>query len=113
MGRLAKHLAKRYNTPLVILSIHGSYLTNPFWDEEHTRRGRITAEISPLFTAEELLSLDESFLQQAIENALCYDEYAWQEENKIRDSLQTEYNYKDFNPTELQFMAEYLSSQKL
>ena len=74
MGRLAKHLAKRYNTPLVILSIHGSYLTNPFWDEEHTRRGRITAEISPLFTAEELLSLDESFLQQAIENALCYDE---------------------------------------
>lgn len=83
MGRLAKHLAKRYNTPLVILSIHGSYLTNPFWDEEHTRRGRITAEISPLFTTEELLSLDESFLQQAIENALCYDEYAWQEENKI------------------------------
>ena len=33
--------------------------------------------------------------------------------HKIRDSLQTEYNYKDFNPTELQFMAEYLSSQPL
>ena len=55
--------------------------------------------------------------------------------HKTRDSLQTEYNYrgrgpaivlsspdmcyylysddKDFNPTELQFMAEYLSSQKL
>jgi ribosomal protein S27AE len=83
MGRLAKHFAKRYNTPLVILSCHGCYLANPFWDEEHTRKGRLEADLSLLYTADELLSLDENVIQQSIESALSYDEYAWQEENNI------------------------------
>ena len=84
MGRLAKHLAKRYKTPLVILSIHGSYLANPFWDEEHTRKGKMEAVLELLYTADELLSLDESVIQKAIEEKLNYDEYAWQQENHIR-----------------------------
>ncbi len=83
MGRLAKHFAKRYNIPLVILSCYGCYLTNPFWDEEHTRKGRLEADLSLLYTADELLSLDDNVIQQAIESALSYDEYAWQEENHI------------------------------
>jgi 1-acyl-sn-glycerol-3-phosphate acyltransferase len=83
MGRLAKHFAKKYNTPLVILSIHGSYLANPFWDEEHTRKGKLTAELSLVYTADELLSLDESVIQQCIEEKLNYNEYEWQEQHRI------------------------------
>ncbi|MBQ8952251.1 MAG: 1-acyl-sn-glycerol-3-phosphate acyltransferase [Eubacterium sp.] len=83
MGRLAKHLAKRYGTPLVTLSIHGSYLTNPFGDEEHTRKGKTEATLELLYTANELVSLDEETIQQAVESKLNYDEYAWQQENHI------------------------------
>ena len=83
MGRLAKHLAKRYGTPLAILSIHGSYLTNPFWDEEHTRKGKMEAVLELLYTKDELLSLDEAAIQKSIEEKLSYDEYAWQQENHI------------------------------
>ncbi len=83
LGRLAIHFAKRYNTPLVILSIHGSYLANPFWDEEHTRKGRMEAELKLLYTAEELLSRNEDIIQKRIEDALTYDEYEWQQQNNL------------------------------
>ena len=84
LGRLAKHFAKRYGTPLVILSAHGSYLANPFWDEEHTRKGKMEATLELLHTTDELLGLDASVIQKEIEEKLQYDEYAWQAENKIR-----------------------------
>ena len=84
LGRLSKHLAKRYGVPLVILSAHGSYLANPFWDEEHTRKGKMEATLELLYTAEELLTLDEAVIQKAIEEKLQYDEYAWQQERHIK-----------------------------
>ncbi len=83
LGQLAKHFAKKYGTPLVILSAHGSYLTNPFWDEEHTRKGRMEATLEKLYTSDELLNMDADEVQSAIEKKLQYDEYAWQQENGI------------------------------
>ena len=84
MGRLAKFFAKKYRTPLVILSVHGSYLANPFWDEEHTRKGKMEATLELLYTAEELLEIDEAVIQEKIEEKLSYDEYEWQHKNHVR-----------------------------
>ncbi|MBP5452314.1 MAG: 1-acyl-sn-glycerol-3-phosphate acyltransferase [Treponema sp.] len=83
MGKLAKYYAAKFNTPLVMLLIHGSYLKNPFWDEEHTRKGKLEAELRLVYTAEELLEADEDIVQKKIEELLSYDEYAWQEENRL------------------------------
>lgn len=86
MGRLAKFFAKRYRTPLVILSVHGSYLANPFWDEEQTRKGKMEATLELLYTAEELLEVDEAVIQEKIEEKLSYNEYEWQHKNRVRFS---------------------------
>ncbi|MBP5753813.1 MAG: 1-acyl-sn-glycerol-3-phosphate acyltransferase, partial [Treponema sp.] len=82
-GKLAKYYAKKFNTPLVMLLIHGSYLKNPFWDEEHTRKGKLEATLKLAYTAEELVQLDEKTIQDTIEKMLSYDEYAWQEEMNL------------------------------
>ena len=83
MGKLAKYYAKKFNTPLVMLLIHGSYLKNPFWDEEHTRKGKLEATLKLAYTAEELVQLDEKTIQDTIEKMLSYNEYAWQEKMNL------------------------------
>ena len=79
MGRLAKSLG----VPLVILSAHGSYLANPFWDEYHTRKVPVCAVLECLYTAEELKLADEKEIQHRVEEKLSYDEYDWQRKNDI------------------------------
>lgn len=77
-------LAKKMGVPLVILSVHGSYLANPFWDEEHTRKVPMQATLECIYTAKDIKTAKESDIQQTIEKHLQYDEYAWQRDNKIR-----------------------------
>ncbi len=79
LGKLAKYL----NVPVVILSTHGSYLESPFWDEEYSRKAPITAKLECLYTKDELQNADEEEIQGKAAHALQYDEYAWQQENKI------------------------------
>ncbi len=79
MGKLVKMM----KVPLVMLTAHGSYLANPFWDEEHTRKVPMEASLSCVYTAEEVKSISEQEIQQTIEEMLQYDEYRWQQEQGI------------------------------
>lgn len=79
LGSLVKYL----DVPLVILSAHGSYLANPFWDEERTRKTKMSARLEKVYSAEEIRSLSAEEIQKTIEQKLTYDEYKWQLENKI------------------------------
>lgn len=79
MGKLAKIM----NVPVVILSAHGSYLANPFWDEEHTRKVPIKVKAECLCTKDEIKNISAQELQSKIEKALQYDEYRYQQENNI------------------------------
>ena len=76
-------LVKSMGVPLVILSVHGSYLANPFWDEEHTRRTPMEATLEGVYTTQEVLELSAQEIQKTIEEKLQYDEYKWQRENQI------------------------------
>ena len=80
LGKLVKYL----NVPVAVLSVHGSYLSSPFWDEEHTRKTSVTAEIKLLYTEEELKSISENEIEQRLQKELDYDEYKWQYDNKIK-----------------------------
>lgn len=76
-------LCKLMNVPVVILSENGSYLANPFWDEEHTRKVPIRAKLTCLYNLEELSNASVSDIQESIENALQYNEYKYQKDNNI------------------------------
>lgn len=79
MGKLAKLM----KVPVVMLSVHGSYLAGPFWDEAHTRKVPLRAKLECIYTKEELAQAQEDDVQQKIEEHLRYDEYKWQWEEKI------------------------------
>lgn len=79
MGKLVKAM----KVPLVILTAHGSYLANPFWDEEHTRKVPMEATLEGVYTAEEVEKLAAREIQRTIEEKLQYDEYLWQKEHHI------------------------------
>lgn len=79
MARLCKML----KVPVVTLTANGSYLANPFWDEEHTRRVPMRAKMELLCDAERLATIDQQELQDLIENKLQYDEYRYQQDNNI------------------------------
>lgn len=77
-------LVKTLGVPLVMLSIHGSYLANPFWDESHKRKTRMEAVLERVYTAQEIEALSEEELQETVRQRLTYDEYRWQREQGIR-----------------------------
>ncbi|MBQ8983270.1 MAG: hypothetical protein IJ079_06745 [Lachnospiraceae bacterium] len=79
MGRLVKYLG----VPLVILRAQGSYLANPFWDEEHTRKTRMEVSLDGIYTADDVRRLTAEEIQKTIEENLRYDEYEWQLQNEI------------------------------
>lgn len=79
MGKLVKMM----KVPLVILSVHGSYLANPFWDEEHTRKVPIKAKLECVYTTEEIAQKSTQEIQKTIQDRLQYDEYKWQQESGI------------------------------
>lgn len=80
LGRLVKYL----DVPVVLLTVHGSYLASPFWDEEHKRKTRVEAKAVLLYDKESVKAVSEKEIQAAIENGLQYDEYKWQYDNKIK-----------------------------
>ncbi len=77
-------LAKMLKVPVAILSAHGSYLANPFWDEEHTRKVPMEATLEGVYTAKQVVMLSAEQIQQTIEEKLQYDEYAWQQSQGIK-----------------------------
>lgn len=79
LGRLVKY----FKVPVAVLSAHGSYLANTFWDEEHTRKSKMSAKIELLYTAQQVENTPAEEIQAQIEKRLQYDEYKYQLDEKI------------------------------
>lgn len=82
-GALGK-LAKQCGVPVVVLIEHGNFLNSPQWNKKPFRPCKAVAQKIQLVTAEEVKTLSAAEIQQRIEDAFVFDEYAWQLENKIR-----------------------------
>jgi len=78
LGKMAKLLG----VPVVVLNMHGNYLNSPCWNL--TPRGnRLEADMTRIFTAEELASSSVEQINKRINDAFAYDEYRWQKEQRI------------------------------
>lgn len=75
-------LLKRFKLPVVMLRMHGNYLSSPVWNLRQ-RKTPIEAELFRLFTPEDLLGMDTGEIHQGIRRAFEYDEYAWQRDRGI------------------------------
>lgn len=70
-------LIKKSGANVAFLQTHGAYMTWPRWTENAWRRGRITAEYTRVISSEEVAKMSAVEIQEAILQALDYDEYAY------------------------------------
>ena len=71
-------LIRYLKVPVITINMKGNYLQSPIWNLKRRKGVRLEADVQRLLTAEEagMLSLED--IQQKVEKALAYDEYAWQ-----------------------------------
>lgn len=79
-------LAKRLGVPVVALNMHGNYLQAPIWNPKGRSGVRLESELLQLLSAEDVQALSAADIHQRIQEALAYDEYAWQRQTGMRIS---------------------------
>lgn len=75
-------LAKMLKVPLVIINMKGNYLQSPIWNLTPRKGVRLEANITKVYTAEELKKASIEEVNETIHKYLSYDEYKWQYETK-------------------------------
>ena len=83
----AAKLIKQTNSNVVISHINGASISLPRWYRGVSggyRRGRIEHKAYMLFTKEQISNLNVSQIDEKIREALYYNEYDWQRENKVK-----------------------------
>lgn len=75
-------LLKSQRVPVVTVRIQGAYLSLPKW-AKHQRFGQIHVTAAPLYLPDQLEQMSAQQVQDGVEQALAFNEYAWQKEKKI------------------------------
>lgn len=75
-------LVRMLKVPVVMLKIHGNFVTNPQWNKIN-KKTWVEAEMYPIITEEESKTLPSAEIFSRIKEAYKYDDFAWQYENKI------------------------------
>lgn len=72
-------VVKLFNQDVYVLKIQGSYISNPKWGKG-IRKGKVVANLTKLFSKEELKTSRPEDLQQKIYDNLSFDEYEYQKQ---------------------------------
>lgn len=78
LGSLAKFL----RVPVVVIRIHGNFISCPHWNWIN-KKGPIEAEMYPIVSAAETVTLSAEQIYQRIVDNFQYDDFAWQKQNGI------------------------------
>ena len=77
-------LIKMNKVPVVAVVHHGNHLYAPFWNFRNKRKVPMRTVFTKILTPEQIESMSVSEINEAVKNALQYDEYRYQKENGIR-----------------------------
>ncbi len=90
-GALGK-LCKTAKVPVVLFKANGNFINSPQWSKHPYRKIRQEAEITLLFTPEQLEEMSAEEIQEKIELAFVRDEYQWQYDNKYHTKCKNRAN---------------------
>ncbi len=76
-------LCKLFKVPVVTLISHGHHINAPFWNTKSRKVKRTEAELTQVFTAEELAATGIDEINHRIRETFMYNDYAWQLKNRI------------------------------
>ena len=77
-------MCKLFGVPVVTLICHGHHVNSPFWNLHNRKVKPTEAELSLLFTPEELKKTDVDVINKKIVGRFQYDDYKWLKERGIR-----------------------------
>lgn len=80
LGKLCKLL----RVPVVTLICHGHHVNSPFWNPHNKGIKPTEAELTVLYTAEQLAKASVDEINSRIVEAFKYDDFAWQKERGLR-----------------------------
>lgn len=76
-------MMKLTKVDVVVLNMKGHFIDSPFWNLAH-RRNKTEATMTKIIDSNELKDLSIEEINKRINEAFYYDEYRWQDENKIK-----------------------------
>ncbi len=76
-------LLKKLNVPVVTVQTHGAFALDPLYNGLQKRKVRVSATVRCMATAEEIKNMTVAQLDQLLDQAFTFDNFAWQQENGI------------------------------
>ncbi len=76
-------LFKLLKVPVVMITTYGAFSYDPLYNGLRTRKVKVTAEVECLFTAEDVTEKSVEELDEGLNRAFGFDNFAWQMNNKI------------------------------
>ena len=77
-------LLKKLGVPVVTVITQGAFARDPLYNCLQKRKVKVRADVTCLATAEEVKSMTVAQLDALLEEAFSFDNFKWQQENKIR-----------------------------
>lgn len=77
-------LCKAMKVPVVTFICHGNHVTSPFWNLHDRGIKPTEAEMTLLFTPEELVGMSVEEINKKLVEVFQYDDYRWQKERGLR-----------------------------
>lgn len=76
-------LLKRLNVPVVTITTYGAFARDPLYNCLQKRKVRVSAHVHGLLTPEEIKEKSVQELDDILDEAFSFDNFAWQKENNI------------------------------
>lgn len=76
-------LIKMNKVPVVVAVHRGNYLHSPFWNFRQKRKSVHHTTFTQILTAEDIRRMSVEEINEAVKNAMAYDEYKYQKDNGI------------------------------
>ena len=76
-------LLKKLGVPVVTVITHGAFARQPLYNELKKRKVQVSADVTCLFTAEDLKTMSVAELDTKLDEVFGFDNFRWQQENQI------------------------------
>ena len=76
-------LLKKLGVPVVTVITHGAFARQPLYNCLKKRKVQVSADVTCLFTAEDLKTMSVAELDAKLDEMFSFDNFRWQQENKV------------------------------
>ena len=76
-------LLKKLGVPVVTVITHGAFARQPLYNSLRKRKVQVSADVTCLFTAEDLKTMTVAELDARLDEVFGFDNFRWQQENKV------------------------------